>query len=191
VSSPISSRRVTRESIKSGDAKTVSPERRFQMLKKRRSIEGGADQALRDLSKEEATIIGQRISIEGNIQGEGDLTIDGAVKGSIALKKYHLTVGTEGRVEADINAENVTISGRMTGNIRAGSKVEITKEADFQGEIKAKRISVEDGAYLKAVIELEREAQTESAPEVKPPKKEGPVPKDKPLTLVNESDKGA
>lgn len=160
------------------------------MLRKWKSIEGDAEQALSRPSKEEATIIGERISIEGNIKGEGDLTIDGSVKGSIELNKYHLTVGAEGRVEADINAENVTIGGRMTGNIKAGSKVEITKEADFEGEIKAKRISVEDGAYLKAVIELEREAQKEPAPETKPAKKEAPESKDKPLTLVNESDKG-
>jgi cytoskeletal protein CcmA (bactofilin family) len=43
------------------------------------------------------------------------------------------------------------------GNIAANGKVEITKEADFTGEIKAGRISVEDGAYLKAVVELKRE----------------------------------
>jgi cytoskeletal protein CcmA (bactofilin family) len=56
----------------------------------------------------------------------------------------------------------VTVSGELTGNIEATGKVEITKEADFKGEIKAKSISVEDGAYLKAVIELEREPRDQS-----------------------------
>jgi cytoskeletal protein CcmA (bactofilin family) len=46
----------------------------------------------------------------------------------------------------------------MVGNVRALDNAKITKEADFQGEIKAKRISVEDGAYLEADIEMERES---------------------------------
>jgi cytoskeletal protein CcmA (bactofilin family) len=160
------------------------------MLRIRRRIESDAEQALSPPSKEETTIIGERISIEGNIRGEGDLTIDGSVKGSIGLDKHHLTVGSKGRVEADINAENVTISGQMTGNIEAGAKVEITKNADFNGEIRAKRISVEDGAYLKAVIELEREAQEQPVPVGKPGEEEVPAPEEESLTLVSESDKG-
>ena len=105
------------------------------------------------------TVIGQNISINGDISGQEDLVIEGSVKGSIELPNCHLTVGTNGKVEAEINADNVTISGRLTGNIKAAGKVEITKDADFTGEIKASRISVEDGAYLKAVIELSRDAK--------------------------------
>jgi cytoskeletal protein CcmA (bactofilin family) len=45
----------------------------------------------------------------------------------------------------------------LIGNIKTKGKVEITKEADFMGDIKAESISVEDGAYFKGSIELERE----------------------------------
>ena len=102
------------------------------------------------------TIIGEHISINGDMRGEGDLVMEGSVKGSVNLEKYHLTVGSKGQVDAQIHAGNVTISGRLTGKITALDKVAITKDAVFNGEIKAKRISVEDGAYLKATIELER-----------------------------------
>jgi cytoskeletal protein CcmA (bactofilin family) len=105
------------------------------------------------------TIIGENISIKGSIHGKGDLVIQGAVQGNIDLEKHHLTIGPNGKVEAEINADNVTISGRLAGNINARGKVEITRTAEFSGEIKAKRISVEDGAYLKAVIELQRDPQ--------------------------------
>lgn len=105
------------------------------------------------------TIIGENISIKGSIHGKGDLVIQGAVQGNIDLEKHHLTIGPNGKVEAEINAENVTISGRLAGNINARGKVEITRTAEFSGEIKAKRISVEDGAYLKAAIELQRDPQ--------------------------------
>jgi len=135
-------------------------------------------------AKTEKTVIGENIAIEGDIRGKEDLLIQGSVKGSVQLEKHHLTVGARGQVEAEITADNVTISGRLMGNIKALGKVEITKEADFTGEIKAKRISVEDGAYLKAVIELEREPEKKPAAEFKPAAA-------RPLGTVGEAPKGS
>jgi cytoskeletal protein CcmA (bactofilin family) len=51
----------------------------------------------------------------------------------------------------------------MIGNIKTKGKVEITKEADFMGDISTKSISVEDGAYFKGSIELEREPHRKTA----------------------------
>jgi len=120
------------------------------------------------VSSQEKTVIGQHISVEGIIRGKENLVIEGSMKGSIELEKHQVTVGPNGKVEAEIHADNVIISGRLVGNIKAQGKVEITKEADFSGEIKAKRISVEDGAFLKAVIELERESEKKEIPAPKP-----------------------
>jgi len=117
---------------------------------------------------QEKTIIGQHISVEGIVRGQENLVIEGSMKGSIELEKHQVTVGSKGKVEAEIHADNVIISGRLVGNIKAHGKVEITKEADFSGEIKAKRISVEDGAYLKAVIELERDSDRKDPLSPKP-----------------------
>ncbi len=104
----------------------------------------------------EITSIGETISIEGAISGKGNLVIQGNMKGTIDLSDHQLTVGSQGAVEAEIQAEKVVISGGMKGNVTASGKVELTKEADFVGEIRAKTISVEDGAYMKAMIELEK-----------------------------------
>ena len=106
------------------------------------------------------TIIGEGITIEGTIRGKEDLIIEGTVKGNIEVAGNHLTVGRNGVVEAEINAESVTISGRLKGNVKASGRVAITEEADFNGEIHARTISVKDGAFLKAVIELERQAES-------------------------------
>ena len=85
--------------------------------------------------------------------------------------------------------ENVTISGRLMGNIQARGKVVITRDADFNGEIKAKNISVEDGAYLKAVIELEREPEKKAAPLGKLTGLSTSVPGNEPITPTGDSDK--
>ncbi len=106
-----------------------------------------------------ATVIGENISVEGTILGRENLIIEGAMNGNIELEKHKVTIGLKGQVAAAIHAEDVTVSGRLAGNIQAAGKVVFTKEADFNGEIKAKRIAVEDGAYLKAMIELERDTK--------------------------------
>ncbi|MEJ2657087.1 MAG: polymer-forming cytoskeletal protein [Desulfobacterales bacterium] len=133
------------------------------------------------LTTVDRTIIGDQIFIEGIIRGKEDLLIEGSVKGSIEMKAHHLTVGSKGQVEAEVNAADVTIGGKLVGNVNASGKVKITKAADFNGEIKAKSISVEDGAYLKAVIELEREPIKKAAHPEKPEEKASSAPIKEPL----------
>ena len=111
----------------------------------------------------ENTVIGENISIEGNIRGDEHLVIEGEMKGNIEMEKHNFTVGSKGRIEGEINAQHVKVSGQMIGNIKTQGKVEITKEADFMGDIMAKSISVEDGAYFKGSIELEREPHRKTA----------------------------
>ncbi|MGD9279616.1 MAG: polymer-forming cytoskeletal protein [Desulfobacterales bacterium] len=105
------------------------------------------------LSKEK-TVIGKDISIEGNIRGRAHMVIDGSVKGNIEMETHNFTLGPAGRVEGEIHARNISISGQMKGNIKTPGKIEITKEADFQGDILAKSIAVENGAFFKGSVEL-------------------------------------
>jgi cytoskeletal protein CcmA (bactofilin family) len=125
--------------------------------------------AAAESAAKEKTVIGEQISVEGTIRAKEDLLIQGKMKGSIEMAQNKLTVGAKGSVEADVNALDVTVSGTMNGNIDCHNRVEITREADFTGQIKAKRISIEDGAYVKATIELQREGDAKSkAAAVKP-----------------------
>jgi len=125
---------------------------------------GAKSQTFRSTSsaRDEKTIIGEHISIEGSIRGEEDLQIEGSMKGNIELEKHNFRVGPSGRMDGEITARNVSVSGEFKGNIKSHEKVEVTREADFYGEIKAKSISVEDGAYIKGVIELDREPNRKS-----------------------------
>ena len=151
------------------------------MLKKRKDTEDGnasgsgpsfAENSYTPSSKagssDEKTIIGEQISIEGSICGKENLLIEGSMKGKIELEEHQVIVGSKGKVEAEIHAKDVTISGRMTGNIQALGKVEITRAAEFNGEVKARSISVEDGAYIKAVIELDRDDKKKPSSAGKP-----------------------
>ena len=108
-------------------------------------------------ARTENTVIGENISIEGHIRGNEHLVIEGSMKGNAQMEGHDFRVGSKGRVEGEIKAQNVKISGQMIGNIMTKGKVEITKEADFMGDIRAKGISIEDGAYFKGSIELAQE----------------------------------
>jgi len=139
----------------------------------------------------EKTIIGEQVSFEGIIRGKEDLIINGPVKGSIELENSHLTVAPRGQVEAEIHAQNVSIRGHLSGNIKAISNVEITREADFIGQIKAKRVSIEDGASLRAAIELEHEPQEKTLPTYKISEQEAYRSEKEAPTLLNEAESAA
>jgi cytoskeletal protein CcmA (bactofilin family) len=117
----------------------------------------GNAQTPEQVSAAKITVIGENISIEGMIQADEDIVIEGSLKGSLTAKSHQLTIGKKGRVEADIQAENIVICGRMKGAVIGFNKVQINQGADFTGQIKAKSIAVEDGAFLKATIELDKE----------------------------------
>ena len=114
-------------------------------------------------TNEKKTTIGERITIEGSIRGEENLTVEGAMQGTIEMGKYNFSIGPNGRVDGEIHAQNVSINGQFKGTIKALGKVAVSKKADFNGEIKAKSFSVEDGAYFKGVVELDREPHKKTA----------------------------
>jgi cytoskeletal protein CcmA (bactofilin family) len=121
------------------------------------SFEGTAPRTGASASKE--TLIGENITIEGTVHAKEDIIVEGRIKGTIETKSHRITIGPKGHIEADVDAEDVVISGKMIGKIVAHNKVQITREADFNGSIIAKRIAIEDGAYIKATIELEKQEQ--------------------------------
>ena len=100
------------------------------------------------------TIIGKDISIEGDIRGKGHMVIDGSVKGTIDMGAHNFALGPDGWVEGEIHAGNISISGKMKGNIKTPGQIKITEQADFQGEILAKSITVENGAFFNGSVEL-------------------------------------
>ncbi len=100
------------------------------------------------------TIIGSTIVIDGEITGNEALIIQGTVKGRIALKES-LYVDESGVVEADIETENVEISGAVTGNITATERVELKANCRMVGDIRSPRILIADGAAFKGHIDMD------------------------------------
>jgi len=96
------------------------------------------------------------LGAEGNISGNEELRINGAVSEPISLKCLRLTVGRAGRVTAEVVARQVIVYGQLFGNLRAGDRIEIKKDAVVVGDLITARILIEDGAYFKGNVEIER-----------------------------------
>ena len=93
-------------------------------------------------------VIGQGITIRGNLSGSEPLIIKGVVEGTISLDN-HLTVETTGKLVADIDVETVTVHGEMEGNINAQEMVAICAGAKVVGNVSAPRVVIDDGAVFK------------------------------------------
>jgi cytoskeletal protein CcmA (bactofilin family) len=100
--------------------------------------------------------LGSTFTIKGEISGEEDLQIDGKVEGPVSLRNHRLTVGRGGQLNSQINAREVVVYGNAVGNIRVRDRVEIKKDGEVTGDIVTARLSIEDGAYFKGSIEIER-----------------------------------
>jgi cytoskeletal protein CcmA (bactofilin family) len=108
--------------------------------------------------------IGKSVVVKGELSGSEDLYVDGQVEGSITLRGQSLTIGPNGRVRANVEARNVILHGQVDGNITASDRVELRKSASLRGDISTARIAIDDGAYFKGNIDI----QKTEAPKVEP-----------------------
>jgi len=108
--------------------------------------------------------IGRSVFIRGELSGSEDIYVDGQVEGNIQLSGNSLTVGPNGRIRANITAKNVMVSGSVEGNIDAGERTDMRKSAVVKGDVRTRRIAIEEGAYFTGKLEILGEAKVQSAP---------------------------
>jgi cytoskeletal protein CcmA (bactofilin family) len=102
---------------------------------------------------EGSTIIGESITVTGNVSGDEDLTIRGRLEGSVSIAKT-LVVEAGAAVKAEISARACVISGVVVGNVTASESVEITREARMVGDVSAPRVIIADGASFRGRVDM-------------------------------------
>jgi cytoskeletal protein CcmA (bactofilin family) len=111
-------------------------------------------------SQEQATI-GKSLVIKGEVTGSESLYIDGRVEGTINLPGNRVTIGRNGTIQANVNAKELVVLGKVKGNITASDRVDIRNEGSLAGDVICQRISIEDGAYFKGSIDIRKPGQKE------------------------------
>jgi len=102
-----------------------------------------------------AAVIGPGIHITGDIGGDENLLIEGRVDGKIHLDAHQVDVGQGGRVNADIRAKVIKISGEVRGDLTGVEKVIISRSGKVHGNIVTPRMVLEDGAIFKGSIDMD------------------------------------
>jgi cytoskeletal protein CcmA (bactofilin family) len=108
----------------------------------------------KDIKTMASTVIGSSIVIDGEITGEETLTIQGTVKGKISVSQA-VTVEAGATVEADVEAQSVTVSGKLTGNVVARERIELKPDSKMVGDAKSPRIVIADGAGFKGNVDMD------------------------------------
>ena len=90
-------------------------------------------------------IIGQGTSILGDINSNGDIRIDGTLKGSIKTEGK-VVLGKEGVVEGDVVCQNADISGTIKAKITVSNLLSLKETAKLNGDIVTNKLSIEPGA---------------------------------------------
>src|SRR3989338_8315410 len=103
-----------------------------------------------------ASLLSADLTIEGSIEGEGELQLDGILRGDIRVAR--LSVGETGHVEGAVQADLVEVRGRIVGSITA-KQVRLYGTAYVDGDITHEQLSMESGAFFQGrSLKFQRQA---------------------------------
>jgi cytoskeletal protein CcmA (bactofilin family) len=114
----------------------------------------------------------------GELSADEDLVIEGTIEGTIAHHKKNLTIGSQGRVTADIHASSVIVEGELNGDIHSDGLVSLAKSGRVTGNIYCARLVMEEGTQFNGKIDMTVPTQLKVAPEPQETDKELAEPKD-------------
>ena len=100
-----------------------------------------------NIGKDEVTIIGAGVVLEGKLSSNGNIRVDGAINGDITANG-NVTVGETGEITGEIKAEVISIGGKVTGSINSKEKAVLESKAVLKGDIVTKILVVEAGAIF-------------------------------------------
>lgn len=104
----------------------------------------------------DVAVVGQGMTIKGQIQSKQDMYIDGDIQGTLELPGYRLTIGPNGKAEAGAKAREVIVMGAISGDVEATERISIREGGKLIGDIRTAGIVIEDGAYFKGMIDIIR-----------------------------------
>ena len=90
-------------------------------------------------------ILSSDVEIKGSIKFQKELLIDGKVEGDINSDGV-LTIGENADIRGEIKTKSITVYGKVHGNITVAERAELKSKCTLQGDLKAARLVIEEGA---------------------------------------------
>lgn len=98
-------------------------------------------------TSQQINILSDGTKIKGDISSNGDIRIDGEMVGNLTTKGK-LVVGNNGRIQGEVQAANVEVSGFVKGKVIARELLNMKSSAKIEGDIVAAKLAVEPGAVF-------------------------------------------
>ena len=92
-------------------------------------------------------MIGVGTTITGDVNSNGDLRIDGTLKGSVATEGK-VVLGKNGIIEGDVVCNNADIAGEIKAKITVSQLLTLKSTAKLKGDIVTNKLSIEPGAVF-------------------------------------------
>src|SRR6266404_6300295 len=112
-------------------------------------------------------ILSSDVEIKGSIKFQKELLIDGKVEGDINSDGI-LTVGENAEIRGEIKTKSITVYGKVHGNITVGERCELKSKCVLQGDLKAARLTIEEGATFIGKSEVTTGAYSAKAAPARP-----------------------
>ena len=111
-------------------------------------------------TKAEKCVLSGDVEIEGSITFQKELLIDGKVQGQVTSDGV-LTIGENAKILGEIKTKSVTVHGKVHGNITA-ERCELKSNCTLEGDLKAARLIIEDGATFIGTSQISPDHKTHS-----------------------------
>jgi len=113
-----------------------------------------------------STFLGADSRIEGTIEFQGTIRLDGRVQGKIFSNSGTLIIGEKAVVQADIRVSSIIVMGVVSGTIDAKNRVEVYPPGRVNGDIEAGVISIEPGGVFTGNCSMKAKTVPIKKPEV-------------------------
>jgi cytoskeletal protein CcmA (bactofilin family) len=105
------------------------------------------------------TVIGPNANFNGHLRCDGSVRIDGVCEGGLIESAGNVIVGEKAKVAADIIAQNVSVSGAVTGKITSHGRLEILSPGRVWGEVKVQSFLLDEGAFFRGQLVMEEDQE--------------------------------
>lgn len=98
------------------------------------------------------TVLGAQSDVDGSLRCKGNIRLDGSFSGALEIDG-NVLVGETALISADINANHISVAGTVRGNV-SGNKVQVLRTGRIEGNISARSLAMDDGAYIDGKITM-------------------------------------
>ncbi|MBK9304814.1 polymer-forming cytoskeletal protein [bacterium] len=137
----------------------------------------GKDSDTHETAGGQTSVMAQGCRFEGKVHAVGTLRVEGEFRGEIETPEL-LVIGKTGAVQANVRVKNAVIAGQLFGNIIAENKIELQGGSHVEGDIKTKRLVIDEGVFFEGNCSMGGPKQAPGGPAAtpRPPQPGAPAP---------------